>query len=72
VHDVTVADFVLLALDLQLPGRANRGLGAKLDEVLTRDHLGADEALLEVRVDLSRSLRARPAQIVTRASDRPQ
>lgn len=54
VHDVTVLDDIVLALDSEAAGSAAFGLGAVLDEVIVFDDLGADEAFLEVRVDDSR------------------
>jgi len=53
VDDVAVAHDVVLALEAELPRLAALRLAAQADEVLVRDHLGADEAALDVAVDLA-------------------
>src|SRR5690606_23530805 len=57
VHDVAVLHDVLLALHPQLPLGARVGDAARLHQVLVAHHLGADEAALEVGVDLAGRLR---------------
>src|SRR3990172_11671623 len=66
VHHVAVLDHVVLALDAELARLAAARLAAELDEVAPVDHLGADEAALDVRVDLARGARRGDA-----ARDRP-
>ena len=51
MHDVAILDDILLTLDSHLPGLLDGGFTAVVDEVLKLDHLGTDEALLEVRVN---------------------
>jgi hypothetical protein len=53
VHHVAVDDDVLLALEAQLAGGLHGGLGLVLLDGLVGHDLGADEAALEVRVDLA-------------------
>src|SRR5262245_40694405 len=57
MDDVAVLDHVLLALDPQRAGLLAFGLAAVREEVLEADHLGADEAALDVAVDLARGAR---------------
>ena len=64
VHDVSVLDDVVLALDAHLAGLADGGLGAVVDVVVVLDDLGADETLLEVGVDDTGTLRGLPAFLV--------
>src|SRR4029453_15970549 len=52
VDDVAVLDDVVLALDPELSGLAAARLASELDQVAPVDHLGADEASLDVGVDL--------------------
>src|SRR5262245_40613977 len=66
VDDVAVLDDVVLALDAELADLAAARLAAELDEVAPVDDLGADEAALDVGVDLARGARGRGA-----ARDRP-
>ena len=66
VDDVAVPDDVVLALETELPRLAAPGLAPEAHEVLVGDHLGADEAALDVAVDLARRLEDRRA-----AADRP-
>src|SRR5580765_5739085 len=66
VDDVAVAHDVVLALEAELPRLAALRLAAQADEVLVRDHLGADEAALDVAVDLAGRLERRRAP-----ADRP-
>ncbi len=51
VDDVAVPDHIVLALGAELPGLLGPLLALAGDEVLVGDHLGADEAPLEVGVD---------------------
>src|SRR5690606_9717132 len=51
VDDVAFAHHVVLPLDPELPGLARTLLAAARDELLVADHLRANEAALEVRVD---------------------
>ena len=66
LHHVAVGHHVVLALDAGLAGGARGGDGAGGDEVVERDDLGLDEALLEVGVDHAGGLRGGPALV-----DRP-
>ena len=66
MDDVAVLDDVVLALEPQLPRLAAPGLAPEPHEVLVGDHLGADEAALDVAVDLARRLEGGRA-----AADRP-
>src|SRR5205814_8835634 len=66
VDDVTVLDDVVLALEPQLPRLAAPRLAPEAHELVVGDHLGADEAALDVAVDLARRLEGRRA-----AADRP-
>src|SRR5262249_223240 len=52
IDDVAVGDDVLLALEAELPGLADLGFGLEREQVLDAHHLGADEAALDVRVNL--------------------
>src|SRR5690606_18447026 len=56
LHHVAVLHDVLLALHAGLALGARLGDGTAFDEVVERDDLGLDEALLEVRVDDPRRL----------------
>src|SRR5262249_16920743 len=51
MDDVAVYDDVLLALEPELAGIARAGFAAERDVILGRDHLGADEAALEIGVN---------------------
>ena len=51
MHDVTVLDDVVLALDGEFSGGTAFGFGAVFDEVVVFDDFGADETFLEVGVD---------------------
>src|SRR6478609_9905366 len=65
-HDVAVVHDVVLALEPRLAAMTGLEHRAGVDEVLERDHLGLDEALLEVGVDHAGRLRSLPA-----LADRP-
>ena len=54
IDHVAVGDNVLLAFQAQLAGFAAFGLAAQLAEVVPAHDLGADEAALDIRVDLAR------------------
>src|SRR5829696_2197713 len=60
LHDVAVGDLVVLALDAHLADLAGLGPRADGDQLLPVDHLGPDEAALEVRVDDPGALRRLP------------
>ena len=51
LDDVAVLDDVVLALDAEFAGLAGLGVGAGGNEVVEGDHLGGDEAALEIGVD---------------------
>src|SRR4051812_15432771 len=51
LHHVAVLHHVVLALDPRLTAGTRFGHRTGVDQVLVRDHLGLDEALLEVGVD---------------------
>ena len=51
LNDISVFDFVFLALDTVFAGVAGGGFGAEGGEVVVVDHFGSDEAALEVGVD---------------------
>src|SRR4051812_34740307 len=51
VQDVAVLYHIGLALELLLAGAGDLGVGAELHEVIPTDHLAADEAARDVRVD---------------------
>src|SRR5262249_11265941 len=53
VDDVAVPHHVVLALETELPGFAALHLAPVAGEVLPSDDLGADEAALDVAVDLA-------------------
>ena len=53
---VAVGHHVVAALEPQRPALARAGVAAGVDERLPADDLGADEALLDVRVDLARGV----------------
>src|SRR5262245_65918485 len=57
MDDVAVGDDVLLALEPELAGLARAGFAAERDGILGGDHLGADEAALEIGVDDAGGLR---------------
>src|SRR5207245_5260489 len=61
VDDVAVLHDVLLALETQLPCLATLRLAPVADEIVERDHLGADEPALDVAVDLAGGLERRRA-----------
>src|SRR5262249_28788112 len=66
VYAVSVLDHVLLPLDAQLSRFAALGLTLERDEIFPAHHFGADEAALDVGVNLAgrtrrqRSARHRP------------
>src|SRR5436309_13932013 len=66
MDDVAVRDDVVLALEPEPTRLAAPGLAPQAHEVLVGDHLGADEAALDVAVDLARRLEGRRA-----AANRP-
>src|SRR6478735_4311169 len=66
LHDVAVLHDVVLAFEARLALRARLDYRAGRDEVVERDDLGLDEALLEVGVDHTGRLRGLPA-----LADRP-
>src|ERR1700693_1948347 len=51
MHDVRFTHHVILALQSQSTGFAGAGFAAILNVIIEGDHLGADEAALEIRVD---------------------
>src|SRR6266545_7080894 len=51
IHDVVVLHQVILQFEALFAGALRLRLAAGLDEVREADDLGADEALLDVRVD---------------------
>src|SRR5690348_8571161 len=51
VHDIALLDEVLLAFETQLACIARTGFAVAGDVVCERNHLGADEAALEVGVN---------------------
>src|SRR5262245_14707313 len=53
VDDVAVLDDVVLPFEPELPRLPALRLGAELDEVVERHHLGPDEAALDVAVNAS-------------------
>jgi len=57
LHHVAALHDVLFALDAGLACRARLRDGAGLDQVVVRDDLGLDEALLEIDVDPAGDLR---------------
>src|SRR6202162_6650520 len=57
MHDIAVLDGVIGALKTHLAGVLGARLAAAGDKVLIGDRLGADEALLEIRMDAPGSLR---------------
>src|SRR5689334_1969638 len=67
VDDVAVGDDVVLAFEPELPRLAAARLAAVTHELVVRDHLGADEAALDVAVDLARGFHGCRA-----AADRPR
>src|SRR6185312_6334302 len=67
LHHVAVLHDVVLALDASLALGAGLGDRTGLDEVVEADHLGLDEALLEVGVDDAGRLRGLPTLV-----DRPR
>ena len=63
IHHISIAHDVLLALETHKPLVARRRHAAKCNEVIIVHNLRADEAALEVRVNLARRLRrCRPAR----------
>src|SRR5438552_5500368 len=66
VDDVAVLHDVLLALEAELPRLPALRLASVADELVEGDHLGADEAALDVAVDLAGGFEGRGA-----AADRP-
>src|SRR3546814_6848158 len=56
VHDIPVLHDIALALGAQLASLACLGLAAQRDIIGKSDGFGADEALLEIAVDLARRL----------------
>src|SRR5690349_11277201 len=61
VHDIALADDVLLALKAQLAGLLRAGLALAGEIVVIADHLGTDEAALEIGMDHAGSLGRRGA-----------
>src|SRR5437588_7038487 len=59
IQHVAVADDVRLALQALLPAPGGLGVRAGVDQVLPVDHLTADEAAGDVRVDRPGSLNRR-------------
>ena len=57
VHDITILDYVVLALNAHFACFADSGLRTILDIVVVLDDLSADEATLEVGVDDAGGLR---------------
>ena len=57
MHNITILNDVILALDAHLAGFAHGGFRAILDIVVVLDDLGADETLLKVGVDHAGTLR---------------
>src|SRR4051812_18665818 len=57
MHHVTVGDDVLFAFETHFTGFLGTDLAAGADVVLVAYGLGADEALLEIRVNDARRLR---------------
>src|SRR2546426_12631773 len=55
MDDVAVLDDVVLAFEAELPRLAAARLAAVADEVVVGDHLGADEAALDVAVHAARA-----------------
>src|SRR5438128_10958536 len=66
MDDVAVVDDVVLPFQPELPRLAALHLAPQADEVLVGHHLGADEATLDVAMDLARGPQGRRA-----AADRP-
>ena len=58
MQNVAVLDQIFLAFQPQLAGIARAGLALQRDVVRIGDGLGADEALLEIRVDDAGGCRA--------------
>src|SRR5712691_1426070 len=56
VHHVAVLDDVVLALEPQRAPGARARFGSGVEELVPADRLGADEVLLEIRVDRARRL----------------
>src|SRR3954469_14906384 len=67
MHDVAVADHILLAFDAHLPRFLRTLLAFAPDVVLVGDDFRADEAALEIGVNHAGSLRRRRA-----LADRPR
>src|SRR5258708_18945219 len=57
MQHVAVGDDVVLAFQPQLADVARAGFAAALDVIVIRDGLGADEAVLEIRMDHAGGLR---------------
>src|ERR1700683_3472834 len=57
MHDVAFAHQVFLAFEPQPPGIPRTGLAAKVDVILERNDLGANESALEVGVNNAGGLR---------------
>ena len=64
MHNVSVLDDVVLALDGEFAGFADSGLRAILDIVIVLDDLGTNEALLEVGMDDTSALGSLPTLLV--------
>src|SRR5689334_2092228 len=62
-QDVPVLHDIILAFGPHFPGVLGTDLAAELDVVVIGDRLGADEATLEVRVDLTGGLRSLRAPV---------
>ena len=60
MHDVAILHHIVLALDTHLACLANSSLRTILDIVVIFDNLSTDEALFEVGVDNTSTLRSLP------------
>ena len=59
MHDITVLDDVVFALQTQFPCFFCTMLATKSGEIVVGDHLGTDKSLLEIGVDFTSCLRRR-------------
>ena len=64
MHDVAILHHIVLALDTHLACLANSSLRTILDIVVIFDNLSTDEALFEVGVDNTSTLRSLPAFLI--------
>ena len=69
MHDVTILNNVLFALDAHLACLADSSLRAILDIVVVLDDFSADKAFLEVGMDDASTLRSLPALLVCPSLD---